>query len=113
MTTDVDSSNSKSLAVDSLLAAAAPNLSDSGCLVSELTVSKLTCQRVGLSASCLVSALSRQRVDCQQVDVSASRFVSELSRQRVDCQRVGLSARCLSPLSAAAVPGTTSIPPFL
>jgi len=30
MTTDVDSSKSKSLAVDSLLAAAAPNLSDSG-----------------------------------------------------------------------------------
>jgi len=28
MTTDVDSSKSKSLAVDSLLAAAAPNLSD-------------------------------------------------------------------------------------
>ena len=30
MTTDVDSSKSKSLAVDSLLAAAARNLSDSG-----------------------------------------------------------------------------------
>ena len=30
MTTDADSSKSKSLAVDSLLAAAAPNLSDSG-----------------------------------------------------------------------------------
>ena len=30
MTTDVDSSKSKLLAVDSLLAAAAPNLSDSG-----------------------------------------------------------------------------------
>jgi len=32
MTTDVDFSKSKSLEVDSLLAAAAPNLSDSGLL---------------------------------------------------------------------------------
>jgi len=36
------------------------------CLVSKLTVSKLTCQRVGLSASCLVSELTVSELACQR-----------------------------------------------
>ena len=42
------------------------------CLVSKLTVSKLTCQRVGLSASCLVSELTVSELVCQREVCEAS-----------------------------------------
>ena len=58
--------------------------------VSEWTVSKLSCQRVGLSAT--NSELTASELVCQRVDVSASWFVNELVCQRVDCQRVDVSA---------------------
>ena len=54
-------------------------VSTASCLVSELTVSELTSQRVGLSASCLVSELVCQRVVLSASWLSASRFVSEMS----------------------------------
>ena len=52
---------------------------------SELTVSELTCQRVGLSASCLVSELTVSKLTCQRVGLSASCLVSELVCQRDVC----------------------------
>jgi len=48
------------------------NLMSASCLVSELTVSELTCQRVVLSASCPVSELTVSELVCQRVVLSAS-----------------------------------------
>ena len=64
------------------------NLLSASWFVSELTVSKLTCQRVGLSASCLVSELV-----CQRVGLSASCHVDELVCQRDVCEACQLTAR--------------------
>jgi len=52
------------------------NLMSASCLVSELTVSELTCQRVGLSASCLVSELTVSELVCQRDVCEASFYMS-------------------------------------
>ena len=52
-----------------------------------MTVSELTCQRVGLSASCLVSELTVSELTCQRVGLSPSCLVSELTVSEMVCQR--------------------------